>query len=319
MRERRYSIIIIGILACGLTMAACRPHDPFCFHHPHGLTIVRYDWSQAPDATAVGGTTARFYRADDGTLVTTAHFTGRKGGSLHLNEGVYDVIAHNNDTECLHWRGTSSIDSLETFTREASLTEELPGFTAGKITGLVLSPDRLYGGYRERVSVRPNDTTVITLVPRKVTHEVIWEVEGVRGAGRVKACAATLAGVGGSLFLHGERTDRHGALMAGVGSRATVKRQASDDNDTGTFSGRFEVFGCPLEDSCSHAFTLYCWSAAGLVKASFDVKEQCHVIREDRKIYIKLKTDIEIPAGGGGAGFSPEVDDWGEVKEEIIL
>ena len=315
MRGGRYIIMII-ILAGGLTLAACRPHDPFCFHHPHGVTVVRYDWSEAPDAGDVGGTTVRFYKADDGSLVTTTHFSGRKGGSLYLNEGVYDVIAHNNDTECLHWRGTASLASLETYTREASITEELPGVTAGEIPGLVLAPDRLYKGYRGRISVLPNDTTIITLIPRKVTHEVIWEVEGVRGAERVKACAATLAGVGGSLFLHGEHTDRHQALMSGVGSRVTVKRQASD---VGSFSGRFEMFGCPFVDTCTHAFTLYCWSAAGLVKASFDVKEQCHVVREDRKIYIKLKTDIEIPAGGDGAGFSPDVDDWGEVKEEIIL
>ena len=43
-------------------------------------------------------------------------------------------------------------------------------------------------------------------------------------------------------------------------------------------------------------------------------------MHEDRKIYIKLNADLEIPTGSGGeSDFVPEVDDWGEVNEDIIL
>jgi len=254
-------------------LSSCQPHDPFCFHHPHGAVLVEYDWTGAPDAGEVNGTTVHFYRADDGRQETTAHFSGREGGSLYLGEGEYDVVAYNNDTERLHWRGTDSLSTLETYTRNASLTEELPGYAHGPIAGLVLTPDRLWSGRRERVRVSRNDTTVILLAPRKVTYEVIWEVTGIREAERVTASAASVSGVGGTLFLDEAQTDRHGALMSGVGSRLPGNAAKGGSDSIGGFAGRFEVFGCPFRDTCKHVFTLYCWSKGGNVKASFDVRE----------------------------------------------
>ena len=113
-------------------------------------------------------------------------------------------------------------------------------------------------------------------------------------------------------------TERNASLMSGTGRRITDKVKA--DEEVGGFRGEFEAFGCNFRDDCHHEFTIYCWASGGNIKASYDVTGQFHVVEEDRKIYIRIDADFEIPkGGGGGAGFNPNVDDWGEVNEDIIL
>lgn len=309
---------LVGLMLLSLFVASCQPHDPFCFHHPHGAVLVEYDWSQAPDATDIGGTRCYFYRSEDGSYVTTANFSGMKGGSLYLGEGTYDVISYNSDTDKLHWRGDKALSTLETYTRDASLTEELPGFGYKEIEGLVLTPNRLWSGHKDRIYVSRNDTTVVTLVPLKATYEVIWEVTGIKGASRVQACAVSISGVGGSLMLYDWHTERNESLMSGIGRRISGKTKGEED--IGGFQGEFEAFGCNFLEECHHTFTIYCWASGGNVKASYDVAGQFHIVKEDRKIYIKIEADFEIPKGvGGDGGFNPDVDNWGEINEDIIL
>lgn len=312
---------IISAMLVAILATSCQPHDPFCFHHPHNLVIVEYDWSEAPDAIGIGGTRALFYRSDDGSYVMTADFSGMKGGEIYLREGEYDVISYNSDTEKLFWRGSESITSLETYTRNASLTEELPGFNYEKIPGLVLTPDRIWSAQKMNVKVNRNDTTVITLMPRKVTYEVIWEVTGIKGANRVNACAVSISNVGGSLYLKNERTDNNESLMSGIGKRITKNRTGEVD-EIGGFSGKFESFGCTFSDDCKHTFTIYCWAKGGNIKSSYDVTDQFHIVKEDRKIYIKIDADFSIPTGGGDdseSGFIPDVSDWGVVNQDIYI
>ena len=314
---QRFSYLVALLLLMMLAVS-CQPHDPFCFNHPHGALRVEYDWSQAPDAKDIGGTRVHFYRAEDGTHAATANFSGMKGGSLYLSPGTYDAVSYNSDTDRLHWRGDGSLSTLETYTRDASLTEDLPGFGYEKIEGLVLTPNRLWSGRKNRVTVTRNDTTVVTLVPLKATYEVIWEVTGIRGADRVQACAVSISGVGGSLMLDDWHTERNGSLMSGTGRRTGGKTR--DGEDTGGFRGEFEAFGCNFREACRHEFTIYCWASGGNVKASYDVTGQFHVVEEDRKIYIRIEADFEIPKGiGGEGGFAPDVDNWGEENEDIIL
>lgn len=305
-------------LLLGLLVASCQPHDPFCFHHPHGAVLVEYDWSQAPDAKDIDGTRVYFYRTDDGAQAAVANFSGMKGGALHLGEGEYDVISYNSDTDRLHWRGDRRLTTLETYTRDASLTEDLPGFGYEKIDGLVLTPNRLWSGRRNRITVTRNDTTVVTLVPLKATYEVIWQVTGIKGAGRVNACAVSIDGLGGSLMMDDWHTERNTSLMSGTGRH--LETAAKNGDGTGGFQGEFEVFGCNFLEECRHTFTIYCWSAGGNVKASYDVTDQFHVVEEDRKIYIRIESDLVIPTGGSSdGGFSPDVDNWGAENEDIIL
>lgn len=310
----------LAALLCVMLASSCQPHDPFCFHHPHGAVLVEYDWSQAPDAKDIGGTRCYFYRTEDGSHVTTANFSGMKGGSLYLGEGTYDVISYNSDTDKLHWRGEKTLPTLEAYTRDASLTEDLPGFGYEKIEGLVLTPNRLWSGRKDRIYVSRNDTTVVTLVPLKATYEVIWEVTGIKGAKRVDACAVSISEVGGSLMLDDWHTDRNNSLMSGVGRYVASGDKTKADEDIGGFRGEFEAFGCNFLDDCHHTFTIYCWSIGGNIKASYDVTGQFHIVEEDRKIYIRIDADFKIPTDGNmGDGFRPDVDDWGEENEDIIL
>lgn len=315
----KYSYVTIATLLAWITVS-CQPHDPFCFNHPHGAVRVEYDWSQTPDATDIEGTRVYFYNAEDGSQATMSGFSGMKGGTIYLGEGIYDVISYNDYTDRLQWRGENLRHTLEAYTRDAELTEDLPGFNYDKINGLVLTPNRIWSGYREKVSVSRNDTTIVTLVPQKATYEVIWEVTGIKGAKRVSACCVSISNIGGSLTLDGWQPGLCESLMSGVGRLMQTGSNAKTEEDTGGFCGEFEVFGCNFSEDCRHKFTIYCWSKGGNKKSSYDVSGQFHAVGEDRKIYIRINTDFEIPTGGGSdSGFRPDMDDWGKENEDIIL
>lgn len=306
------------LVAAALMWVSCQPHDPFCLNHPHNAVIVEYDWSQAPDARDIRGTRVYFYHVGDKSLATRADFTGMEGGMIKLGEGEYDVVSYNSDTERVMWRGDNSLPTLETYTRETMLTEELPGYSYEAIEGLVLTPDRLWSGRVNRAYVSGRDTTVITITPRKVTYEVIWLVEGIKGARRVTACALSLGNVGGTLFLAGPATGENESLMSGIGTYVA----GDDEAETGGFRGRFEAFGCPFDQDCRHILTIYCWSPGGNIKASYDVTDQFHRPDDDRKIYLHIDAGFEIPTGdgdGGEGGFDADVDVWGVVEEDLIL
>lgn len=316
---RNCSYTASGVLLAVLAMS-CQPHDPFCFNHPHTAVRVEYDWSHAPDATGIKGTRVYFYKSDDGHRAEMASFPGMKGGSIYLGEGVYDVISYNDYTDRLQWRGDDELHTLEAYTREAELTEELPGFNFEVINGLVLAPNRIWSGFRERISVSRNDTTIVTLTPLKATYEVVWEVSGIIGAEMVKACAVSISGVGGSLMLDGWCPGHSGSLMSGVGRFVKTGLETKAGEDTGAFCGEFEVFGCGFSEECHHTLTIYCWSNGGNKKASYDVTGQFHTVNEDRKIYIHINADFEMPTGGGSdSGFKPDMDEWGEKNEDIVL
>ena len=320
MKHRPAHLAAAAFLA--IATSSCQPHDPFCFSHPHGMVKVEYDWSQAPDAEGIRSTRVHFYRAEDGTKVTTANFSGMKGGMLYLGEGEYDVVSYNSDTDRIFWKGEEMLNTLEAYTRNASLTEDLQGFSYENIPGLVLTPNRIWSARKDRIYVSRNDTTVITLEPLKATYEVIWEVNGIKGAKRVKACAVSLSGVGGSLMLDDWRTERNESLMSGTGRRSESKGKTQDGEEIGGFRGEFEAFGCNFLDDCRHEFTIYCWANGGNIKASYDVTGQFHVVEEDRKIYIRIDADFEIPTGGSSessGGFDPDVGQWGVKYEDIIL
>ncbi len=300
-----------------LLHCSCQPHDPFCLHHSHGVVIVEYDWTEAPDAHDIDGTRVYFYRSDDGSNSFTTTFSGMNGGKIYIDSGNYNVVAYNNDTEKLIWRGQEAISQLETYTRSASLTEELPGYTYEHIDNLVLTPDRLWSGRIDNVNITTTDTTIITIKPQKQTYEVIWQVTGIRGANRVSACAVSITNVGGSLLIDGYRPNNNESVISGIGRHIGNK---NNDKTTGGFNGRFETFGCNFNNDCRHIFSIYCWSAGGNIKASYDVTNQFHVIHNDKKIYINIDADFEIPNNGENqGGFNPEVGNWGEINQDLYI
>lgn len=304
-----------GMTLIAVGAVSCESHDSFCFDHHHGVVSVQYDWTKAPDASGIGSTRVNFYRSADGSLAATANFSGMTGGNVHLNAGTYDVIAYNSDTDQVHWRGDGHISTLEAYTRDATLTEDLPGYTYWPIDGLVLYPNRIWRARHDKVTITDIDTTLVTLVPTKATYEVIWSVSGVRQASRANAFAISLSGIGGSLMLGDLNTERNSSLMASAGVLSNI-----DDDGSGTFTGAIEFFGCQQADICHHTLTLYCWANGGNIRATYPLESQLHFVADDRKIYINIEVDIEVPAGGGGgSGFTPDVDSWGSVNEDILL
>lgn len=301
-------------------LVSCQPHDPFCFHHPHGVVLLKYDWSQAPDAIDIPGTRVRFYNFENGKHEYVANFTGMNGGIVHLGEGTYNVISYNDYTDKIQWRGEKDLTTLEAFTRDANLTEDLPEYNYEKIDGLVLTPNRLWSGYSHRISVGSNDTTIITLTPLKATYEVIWDITGIKGANRVTACAVSISNIGGSLLLDGWKPQHKNSVMSGTGRLITPYHYNQSDNDIGGFQGKMEIFGCEFDDNCQHIFSIYCWSKGGNIKSAYDVTDQLHIVKEDRKIYLHIDADFEIPINGSSdSGFIPDLDKWQEDNEDIIL
>ncbi len=318
----KYSKYLILTLLLAQMLTSCLPHDPLCLHHEHGMTKVVFDWSKAPDAYP-HGMRVYFYRASDGVLVATSNFMGRDGGTVRLNSGEYMVMSHNNDTERLFWRNVDELSKLEAYTRKAGLTEELPSYSyPEEIPELVLTPDKLWCGGAKSVMINEADSNVVVLIPESVVYQVIWEVEGISGIDRANAGCITISGLGGSYFPDRGTTGASGAKMSSVGERYIVSQRNGATEAVGGFTGEMLVFGCEWLEECHHTLDIYCWSRGGNITRSFDVTTQFHKVTDDRKIYIKVTADFEIPNGNGNEGggmFEPDLDQWGDIKEDIYL
>lgn len=293
-------------------------HDPLCYEHPHGLTLVRFDWSEAPEA-APAGNRVHFY-PEGGGRPTVADFMGLTGGRVWLSPGRYVAVCHNNDTESVEWRGEDSLTTLEGYMRTTTLTEETPHLSAPPADAwedpLVLAPDRLWVGRVDSVTVTETDTTIVTLFPRRATYLVRWQLDSLEGIGRLLECRVSLTGVAGALRLSDTLPV---AYPRGHVSGGRI--EASDVSGWGSVSGEFESFGCGRDTSCRHVLTVYLWSRGGNLKKSFDVTDQFHRILPGREILLRISDRLTVPIGipVGEDGYRPEVEGWEENEEEIVI
>lgn len=299
-----------------------------CNHKELGLEYLKtaklrieYDWKYAPEANPVG-MCAILYATDREAQHIRFDFKGMEGGEVELPVGTYRIITYNNDTEVVQFDNIHDFDSHSGFTREGNILEPIygnamplpPRAEGSEDERVVITPDELWGCTELDVVVTGKGDQVITLRPHDMLCHYSYEIRNVSNLKHVSQMSASLTGMSGGMDLATENLNREPVTLP-------FEAYASGASSV---VGEFLTFGHHEENSAPHKMSLYVVMDDGAkyvysADPRFDVTDQVHSAPDRRKVHIIID-GISLPQPiENGSGFAPEVDDWGEVKEDIIL
>lgn len=109
--RRMTQYILCGWLT--LSLGACTQNE-LCYDHPHGKLIVETDWSELHDpGYRPEGVKISFY--DVVTNTENASYRPAEGGSIAVNDGEYNLLVVNSDTEVIRFRNTKHFETAEAY------------------------------------------------------------------------------------------------------------------------------------------------------------------------------------------------------------
>ena len=319
-----------------ISLTSCH-HKELCLHHPHTVTLkVEFDWRDAPEADPRG--MCVFFYHEDGGEPCRYDFSNRKGGEIHLNVGRYRVLCYNNDTEGVLFKGKSTFDAHEAYTREGNVLESIFGngySVPQKVKDhteerVVICPDMMWGCNAIDVDVTDyglsyicskheecieNKEYVITLYPAELTCIYTYEIRNVKNLKHASQMCASLSGMSGGINFSSQ--ELHSECV-------TLPVESSFDKVSNIY-GKFITFGHHENNAGPHRMLLYVWMddgqkyLFGSESERFDVTSQIHDAPNKRRVHIIIDgLDLPQPIENGH-GFSPSVDDWDEVYEDIFM
>lgn len=336
-------VFFLMLLMALMLLSSCQADlRELCYDHSHMANVsLNFQWPDNEEAAAVKGMTALFYPADQPAAEPIRYdFSGRDGGSASLSAGNYRVIAYNNDTESILYRGTSSPNTLEAYTRRSTIEEgtQLAPFTRGhampRAAGtenepIILDPDLLWAA-DESLSLSNADKTEAELytAPRVIPVEIT--ITGVPNLQYSSQFGGTLSGLAASVMMDSGEVGDEEATQA-------FTAQVVGDS---TLWMRFNIFGhCPHRAQHlvhQHQLTIYAVLADGSKwYYTQDVSNQMHDDLKNPEYHydpeqpeaLELNYEIDIDLDElpvpkpivNGSGFQPTIDGWQSIEIPVEM
>ena len=329
----RISVAALMLFVC---LTGCR--KDLCYNHDeHALTVkvdvvadweqewerpYDMDWQGTWDAGFMGrtyddlrpevseGIRALVYR--DGQFIAENNIPAT-GGRLPLDEGTFDLLFHNNDSEYILIDNTTTAAA----TRATTRTVTRNGFMAlheGERT--VNQPDMLYGHYLEEYATeRTIEPVSLPVLMHPLVYTYLIRYEFKSGLEYVALTRGALAGMAESVYLSDGHTGDDAATvmydcqMTDFGAEAVVK-SFGVPNYPGDHYTRAD--GSPA----TYAMSLDVLLKNGkIITYDFDVTDQ--VEKQPRGGVITVSDIIVDKEEGeeGSGGFEVDVEGWGEYQD----
>lgn len=298
--------------------ASCE-HKELCYMHEHGEKLfVKFDWNKCSDANPDGMRTMFYNVNGDSPLVE--NLIGKYGGNVDVDKGQYKIIAFNNNTETILWRGENSISTLETYTKETHIVNDevdknIPRHDLTKEQPIAKEPEMFWHSLVvEHTYNTENDTIVIAM--QNAIRRVQIDIGTIKNAQYITSMKATMSGVLGSLFISNNTADT---------KDITIPFDVHLSSDKTRVIGSHNYFGCcnslsDIDPNKIHILTIYFWSSGGNVVKYFDVTKVIHDAPDPYNVYIKIDSEIDIPEGiGNGEGFNPDIGEWEDQNDDINI
>ena len=166
--------LILPMISILLNMGttSCK-HKRLCFPDT-GSVQIRFDWSAlTPEDDKPGSMRVVFFDTDGRGIVNDL---SHEGGTIHIPDGRYHVVAYNNDSETLLFKEEELRERCRAYTRYTDLMfnplseRKIAGISADKLYHLF--PDRGYRAESESETIIDTDYREITLYPIRYTHTV---------------------------------------------------------------------------------------------------------------------------------------------------
>lgn len=320
MKKLRLMLLFTAMLC----LCSCT-HKELCMEHPHPVPLrLEFDWRDAPTASPDG--MCVFFYPEKGGQPRRFDFSNISGGRISLAAGRYKLICYNNDTERVYFGNTDSFGLHSIFTPTTDLFAPLGlSSKAGTVPRadaaerVVSTPDLIWGCSVQEIEVEelPADSAerVITLYPHLLVRNYTLHVKNCDGLKYAGQMCGSLYGMASGIYLNSEEN---------FSENATIPYECYKLDDT-TIEAKFLTFGDNPAVCKPHRVVLYIWMSDGKIYCyglnddKYDVTDQVHNAPDPYNVYLEIDgMDLPKPISNG-SGFSPDVDDWVEVKGDINL
>lgn len=328
---KRMMLISLRLLLVILCAVACQ-RRPFV-EHTTGVNLILKVNTQVVNAGDVPmPETMRVDLFDPETgAVRYTDYISSTGGYIYPAPGEYDMLLYNIGTESTLIRNEHSYDEVEAYTNDVSsfIKGQLAKFLASRAKAraergktkadeeerIVNEPDHLFvaSGHRVDIPAFVEEEEVREITIEVDAHSVVetWKVKvvSVIGLQWVQSAVAIMSGQVESTFIgKDEDSDRI----------VSIYFEMDKNEEDGTIEGTFNTFGKHPEELSELSFDVNITDTGGDEHHfHFDVTED-FFDNPDNTIIIDEQIEIEEPKTGGG-GFDPSVEDWEDVKTDIIL
>lgn len=250
---------------------------------------------------------------EDNETETVRNLTKSNSTVRFTEEGHYDVLLYNNDTEYIVFEGLESFNNAYATTRGVNRTtyrgNSLKTRAGEEVT--VNPPDMLFGAYKESLFVEKStqtDTMKVTLKPLVYTYLIRYEVK--EGADYISLARGALAGMAKGVNLGNGRTLKDEATVmfdcetiGDFGTQALVKSFGIPDYPNPNYSRGSQQFCLNLEAKLKNGT---------LQQFEFDVTDQIEKQPHGGVIVVEVESIFEGITGGG---FDIGVDGWGDAVD----
>ena len=293
-----------------VTLSSCH-HKDLDYDDSTNVEInVVFDWRNAPEANPSSMAT---YFFTGGQNPLRYIFSDITGGIIKIPYGYYDGLCLNSDnTDWALMRNTSSIDSFEIYTRDASTltsygisSRALPRDEKTSQERLAATPGMLWSHRCDTIDI-PEGTThrTITFYPEEVVCHYTVDVTDIVNITSISGSStdATLSGMSES-YLHGKKQSSD--------TRVTMPFVLTVNQASGTMHSEFLTFGESPVTANPHMLTVYIMLNDGSKwYHTFDVTSQVSDAPDPHNVHIVV-SGIHLPATDPtGSGLRPNVNDW---------
>lgn len=306
-------IAIVSLTSCD--------HKELCFDHTHTMSVnVVFDWQKAPDATPAS---MELYLFDESTNEASRYsFSGRDGGSIHIQVGKYNGLCLNNDnTDWALLRNISNIETFEIYTMDEPMLQayglqsrSVPRAEGTEGERIAMTPGMVWCDRQDSIDIQFDGTNkTITLYPEEAVCHYTVDIDSIENMDYISGSSldATLSGMAEG-YLQGCKSASNG--------RVTMPFELEADTDKANLHTEFLTFGeCPTSRN-PHILTVYMiLSDETKWYYTFDVSQQIYNAPDPRHVHIiihGLKLPKPMSADGG---LRPNVNDWNTDYVDITM
>ncbi|MDE7413613.1 MAG: DUF5119 domain-containing protein [Muribaculaceae bacterium] len=314
------SVVGLGIASL---LSSCRHKDLDFEEVPRQKVNIRFDWSNAQDASPSSMEVWLFYSPEESPDSTLRFdFNNSYGGSVKIPYGSFSGLALNSDnTDWARFRNTENIEMFEIFTKEASglpvsgiKTRAFPRAKGAEEETLVEAPGMIYSARNDGMSLRRGETEkTFTFFPEEIVCHYTVDVKDVKNISSIDGTAVdgTLSGMAGS-YMHGKKEASD--------SKVTIPFYLVKDSQGNSLHGEFLTFGESPKTSNPHKLSLYAVLDDGnKYLYTFDVSSQIYDAPDPKHVHIVV-SGLPLPDPViEGSGFTPDVSDWENVEIDLPM
>lgn len=276
------------------------------------IVDVRFLWTEAEGASPEG-MSVFFYPAARSGQFWRFDIAGKEGGFVEIPEGVYTMLAVNNDLSGVELEDISSLSGVQAVQSASEKnTSLLPAgilFRAG-VKDLTISRREISYISSEGELIRSGKME-ICCCPDSASTVYNLVFTGITGLERVKSAEAVLSGCAGGIYL---------ASMTPLDPGKPLTVEMTEDVGNQTLTGSSTGFRCDSTAIDYEVALRLRYHDGGLIEKKFNIERQSVNTSDSHSVYIVIK-DMKLPESAppdpDAVGIGVGMDGWNTFEIDL--